>query len=414
MERMDLASRLDRLRGGCSSPASVPAIEQAVDHPATLLRGGMGALAKALRGDVISDGLVVSESRHRLDMTQADLAGLSNLPETYDEPATDWVYIDTETTGLSGGVGTLAFMVGIARYLPDGMLSVRQYTMSRFSGEALMLRDLTAWIGESATLCSYNGRCFDLPLLTNRLRLQRQRCAIASLSHLDLMYGVRRAYRQQWQDCRLQTAEKRRLGIQRVDDMPGALAPQAWQRWLGDADPSMLIEVLAHNRQDVVSLARLHLALVRDHADAAHPESDPGAIGLAWYRVGCVDRAMALWERHADRLDTSAALQQAAAYRRAERWQEAESVWLRLHEQGNRDAALALSKYYEHRLRDYPQAMRFALACGESDEGARTERLRRKLGAAQSAGPSTMGNLELPLVPRPIQDHRNFNRSPRI
>lgn len=411
---MDLVSRLDRLRGGRSSPASVPAIEQSVDHTATLLRGGMGTLAKALRGDVICDGLVVSETRHRLDMTPAELAGLSNLPETHDQPATDWVYIDTETTGLSGGVGTLAFMVGVARYLPDGMLWVRQYTMSRFSDEALMLRDLTSWIGEDATLCSYNGRCFDLPLLTNRLRLQRQGCAIASLPHLDLMYGVRRAYRQQWQDCRLQTAEKRRLGIQRVDDMPGALAPQAWQKWLSDGDHSMLIEVLAHNRQDVVSLAKLHLALVRDHADAAHPESDPGAIGLAWYRVGCAEKAMVLWERHADRLDISASLQQAAAYRRAERWQEAESVWLRLYEQGNRDAALALSKYYEHRLRDYQQAMRFAVACGESDEGARRQRLRRKLGAAQSGSESTTGNLELPLLPRPTKDHRDFSRSPRI
>jgi uncharacterized protein YprB with RNaseH-like and TPR domain len=392
----------------------VPAIEQSVDNTATLLSGGIGTLARALRGDAISDGLVVCETRHGLGMLASDLATLSSLPEMHDNPATDWVYIDTETTGLSGGVGTLAFMVGVARYLSDGMLSVRQYALSRFADEALMLRDLTSWIGENATLCSFNGRCFDLPLLTNRFRLHRQRCVVAKLPHLDLMYGVRRTYRQQWPDCRLQTAEKRRLGIRRINDMPGALAPQAWQKWLGEGDPSMLIEVLAHNRQDVVSLAKLHLALVRDHAAASHPESDPGAIGLAWYKVGCVDRAMALWERHADRLDASASLQQAAAYRRAERWQEAESVWLKLYEQGNRDAALALSKYYEHRRQDYRQAMRFAVASGESDDGTRQQRLRRKLGAAPETRQSRMRNLELPLLSQPTNDHSDLNRSRRI
>ena len=411
---MNLASRLDRLRGGRSSATSVPAIEQSIDNTATLLSGGVGVLASALHGDVIGGGLFVSEAQYPLDATPSDIARLSNLPETHDSPAADWVYIDTETTGLSGGVGTLAFMVGVARYRPDGKLSVRQYTLSRFSDEAPMLRDLTSWIGENATLCSFNGRCFDLPLLTNRLRLHRQDCGVASLPHLDLMYGVRRAYRQRWPDCRLQTAEKRRLGIHRIDDMPGALAPQAWQTWLGAHDPSMLIGVLGHNRQDVVSVAKLHLALVIDHAQATHPELDPGAVARAWYNAGRVDKAMVLWEQHAKHLDASASLQQAAAYRRVGRWEEAESVWLRLYQQGNRDAALALSKYYEHRCRDYRRAMQFAVASAESDGAVRQQRLRRKLDAAQSADESSMVNLELPLLPVPANEICDLNRYRQI
>jgi uncharacterized protein YprB with RNaseH-like and TPR domain len=410
---MKLASRIARLRANRLPCASAAAIGRPVETHETSSAVGTDHLAKALRGEMIGDGVVVSETRHAVEMTRADRAGLSRLPETQAGPASDWVYIDTETTGLSGGVGTLAFMVGVARYLPDAGLMVRQYTLSRFSGEALMLRDLASWVGEDATLCSYNGRCFDLPLLINRFRLQRQRCGLSSLAHLDLMYGVRRAYRHKWPDCRLQTAEVRRLGVRRMGDMPGALAPAAWQRWLASDDPSMLVDVLAHNRQDVVSLANLHLALVNDHADAAHPDLDPGAIALAWYKQGCVDEAMRIWATQAARLTAAASLQRAMAYRRAGRWKDAESIWLRLYEQGNSDAALALSKYYEHRCRDYPRAMHFARGCGDPDD-VRQKRLHQKLVALQSVGRSRMINLELPLLPRPVNGRHGPNRRRQI
>lgn len=396
---MTLAARLNRLRAQgpvATARAAVDGVERVAVAPPP---GDAEALAHALHGSLLGPGLIVSETKHDLGFTPACLRSLARLPETHASCIDDWVYIDTETTGLSGGVGTIAFMVGVARYLPDACLQVRQYTLAGFAGEQLMLRDLATWVGDRATLGSYNGRCFDLPLLAGRLQLHRQRCALPSLMHLDLMYGVRRAYRQRWPDCRLQTAEQRRLGITRIDDLPGAQAPLAWQRWLREGDPTMLVGVLAHNGQDLVSLARLHHALVDDYADAERKDLDPGGVGRAWQAAGRLDLALALWERHSTRLDEAASLRLASVYRQSDRWREAESVWLALHRQGSRAAALALSKYHEHRRRDYGQAMQFAAACGDGADDRRRQRLRRKLGLHASSDMVAMVNLELPLSP---------------
>lgn len=396
---MKLAARLNRLRTQGPVATSQAVLEGVARVAVPPPRSDAGALAQALRGRLLGPGLIVSETRHDLGCTSARLQNLARLPATHASRIDDWVYIDTETTGLSGGAGTIAFMVGVARYLSDARLLVRQYTLSGFAAEALMLRDLAKWVGDRATLGSYNGRCFDLPLLAGRLQLHRQRCALPSLMHLDLMYDVRRAYRRCWPDCRLQTAERRRLGVTRVDDLPGAQAPLAWQRWLREGDPAMLVGVLAHNRQDLVSLARLHHALVADYADAERDDLDAGGVGRAWQAAGRLDLALALWERHSARLDETGLLGLASAYRRSGRWRDAESVWLALYRQGSRAAALALSKYHEHRRRDFGQAMQFAAACGDGEDDRRRQRLRRKLGLPAPRETAAMVNLELPLPP---------------
>ena len=351
-------------------------------------------LAAALGGRCPEAGYVVTETLSDTELTPAGLRGLDDLPEMQGAATDDWVYLDTETTGLSGGTGTLAFMVGVARFAPDARLQVRQYILARFGAESAMLAALADWIGDRATLVSFNGRCFDMPLLAARFQLHRRRCPLARRPHLDLMYSVRRAYRKAWPDCRLQTAEQRRLSLNRVGDLPGAQAPMAWRAWLRLQTASMLAAVLRHNRQDLVSLARLHAAMVEDFARPTRPDVDPGAIGQAWADAGEPGRALAIWSQHRDRLDEPAALRLAATYRRMGRWLEAEAVWLTLHRRGCREAALALSKYHEHQRRDYRRAIGFAEASDHLNDDQRRRRLRRKL-EAQSAGP----NLDLPLMP---------------
>jgi len=335
---------------------------------------------------------VVSERVHDVGLASAQRQRLHELPETYRQGHPDWVFLDTETTGLSGGTGNLAFMVGVARYRSDHRLLVRQYTMGAFGAERAMLADLLEWIGDEAVLVSYNGRGFDLPLLVARLRLHRLPHGLDRLPHLDLMVTVRRAYRQRWPDCRLQTAERRRLALQRVDDLPGALAPQAWRQWLQSGGAAGLAEVVRHNAQDVVSLARLQAALVADYVGASHHDIDLLRVGRAWESAGCAERAIALWSTARRGVDEAVRLALAAAYRRQGRWGEAESVWMELYRRGNRDAALALSKYHEHRHRDFGLALRFAEACDDIAEVRRRQRLRRKLAKARSGH-----NLELPL-----------------
>ena len=124
------------------------------------------------------------------------------------------------------------------------------------------------------TLVSYNGRCYDAPLLATRYRLARMRNPLEGLAHADLLFPTRRRFRGVWENCRLATIERRWLGVEREDDLPGSEAPRAWLDYLRGGDAINLRRVLAHNDQDVRSLGELCLRLVALHAG----ETDaPGA-----------------------------------------------------------------------------------------------------------------------------------------
>jgi uncharacterized protein YprB with RNaseH-like and TPR domain len=165
-------------------------------------------------------------------------------------------FLDTETTGLAGGTGTIAFVVALADWRGSA-LRIRQLLLTRPSAEHTLWREFATWLAPGDELVSYNGRCFDAPLIATRFRLHRLANPLADLVHHDLLHRVRRKYRREWENCRLLTAERRLLGIERRDDLPGAEAPWAWRRFLETGATGPLTRVLLHNRQDLVSLALL-------------------------------------------------------------------------------------------------------------------------------------------------------------
>jgi uncharacterized protein len=167
---------------------------------------------------------------------------------------------DTETTGLAGGSGTRAFMIGAADWHTGG-LRLRQLFLETLAAEAAMLAEFARWLDDDRVLVSYNGRCYDAPLLATRYRMACIANPLAGLRHLDLLTPVRRRYRGCWSDCRLATVERELLGIRRCDDLPGAQAPAAWLGFLRGGSAVPLRRVAAHNAQDIDSLARLLLAL---------------------------------------------------------------------------------------------------------------------------------------------------------
>ena len=382
---MSITAKLERLNGRSLSVRHTDS--QVCAARSSGMRTSPEVLAAALHARVNDDGVVIREQRFELSARNEVARDLTALPEVFDQPDGDWIYIDTETTGLSGGVGNLAFMVGVARYSGPTTLVVRQYLLGGFGAEAAMLRNLVEWIGDRAVLVSYNGKCFDLPLLTARLSLYRIATNLSSLPHLDLMYSVRRAYRKAWPDCRLQTVECRRLGVYRVGDLPGSAAPAAWQAWLRNGASGALAGVLRHNYQDVVSLALLHHASIDDYAGTSREDADAGAIGRAWLAAGQQQNAIRIWEQGLARLAVTDRLELAAAYRRVGRWSDALCLWHQLHAAGVTAAALELSKYYEHRARDYATAIALLISCDTDECASRSRRLRLKLGR----------NLNLPL-----------------
>jgi len=167
-----------------------------------------------------------------------------------------FMHFDTETTGLAGGTGTRAFMIGAADWVDDH-LRVRQLYLTAMGGEAAMLRTFASWLRKDTVLVSYNGKSYDSPLLATRYRLARQDNPLAGLFHVDLLHPMRRRYRHVWENCRLATAERQLLKVVREDDLPGAEAPRAWLTYLRGGSSADLVRVAAHNLQDLRSLAGL-------------------------------------------------------------------------------------------------------------------------------------------------------------
>lgn len=163
-------------------------------------------------------------------------------------------------------------MIGAADWhddpaLGDG-LRIRQLMISTLSAEAAMLREFARWLAPDTVLSSYNGRCYDAPLLNTRYRLARIANPLSGLDHVDLLFPARRLYRGVWENCKLATLERELLRILREDDLPGSQAPAAWLQFLRGGSSALLRRVAAHNHQDVVTLAELMQRLVQAHAQA--------------------------------------------------------------------------------------------------------------------------------------------------
>lgn len=257
-----------RVVGAPARPVGSPSL----DELRGLLRLRGGAPASAPSRDRELPGREIAPGLHLCEETLPD----AGVPDAFDGgfdrgapvPSRDLLFFDTETTGLAGGTGTRAFMVGAADWR-DGRLRVRQLTIASTAAEAAMLDALAGWIGPRTILCSYNGKSYDAPLLATRYRLARRKHPLAGLRHIDLLHPTRRRYRGAFENCRLATIERRVLRVVREDDLPGAQAPAAWLGYLRGGGAGLLRRVQAHNRQDVISLALLLRHLAGDVAPGA-------------------------------------------------------------------------------------------------------------------------------------------------
>jgi uncharacterized protein YprB with RNaseH-like and TPR domain len=217
------------------------------------------AADRELPGELIAPGLHYTELHADWPAPPSQLdARFARHDERID--TTRLLHFDTETTGLAGGTGTRAFMIGAADW-HDGGFRLRQLTISTMAGESAMLTEFARWLTPDSVLVSYNGKCYDAPLLATRYRLARMANPLTGLLHLDLLHPVRRQWRGCWENCRLATAERELLGVLREDDLPGAEAPAAWLSYLRGGAATNLRRVATHNQQDLRSLAGIGLRL---------------------------------------------------------------------------------------------------------------------------------------------------------
>lgn len=342
-------------------------------------------LAQQLQGELVDDGVIVIERRVPLAARHGriDLAGVlqdyAALPEAHQFDVRNAVFLDTETSGLAGGTGTVVFLLGLARIEGDA-LAIRQLHLTRFGAEARLFGLAAEWLNNAEGIVSFNGKTFDAPLLTTRHRLCGVHDPMARLKHLDLLHPTRRAFAKQWGDCRLATTERKLLGFEREDDMPGSMAPLAWFAWLRQNDATGLLGIARHNYWDVLSLAALVPALAQVYADPGAWDADVSAIARHCKARGETSRAEDLLGSHQAMLDTAGLLELARTHRRRKQWAQACAIWQTLAEEGNEKAIEALAKYHEHQCRDWQRALQYAQRLGRgAQQERRRERLRGKL-----------------------------------
>jgi len=358
-------------------------------------------LAARLGGRVVRDGVILIHERLPIDAVHgafplADSAlhqGLSLCTGGDVETPRACILMDTETTGLAGGTGTLVFLLGMARF-SDGALEIDQLFLTGFQGESAMLDEAREYSRGADTLVTFNGRSFDSPLLAARYRLSELSDPFAEFHHVDLLHVTRRTFKNQWPDCRLQTAERRLLGVQRVGDLPGSEAPRAWFEWVRHGCDDGLSAVCSHNRLDLLSLAVLPAALQRSHDDPIAAGANVLACARHYShgrghgpdRAAGDQEAFEYLQRHRRHLETEGLLELAWLARRRREWNLAVELWEQLAGAGVSGAIEHLAKYYEHEKRDYERALQVTsrlLACAPHDgqHRRRDARLRARLAA---------------------------------
>lgn len=327
------------------------------------------------------------------------------------------LFIDLETTGLAGGAGSYAFLIGCGWF--EGVtFRIRQLFLASYPGEPALLESLAGLARESDLVVSYNGKTFDLPLIDTRFVMNRMQAPFASLPHVDMLHHARRLWRSEDENggdggCRLAEIERMVCGHEREGDVPGFEIPARYFHFVRTGDPRPLAGVLEHNRLDILSLAFLTARaaqLVEDGPPALTCAREAVGLGRLYERAGMVAHARGCFARAAG-LDGHAALPSTTqaradalrAYallcRRVRQYRDAAPAWQRLVELPGcpphvlREAIEALAVHHEHRLRDPRGARTLALrSMPLQGTSARREalqhrlsRLERKLEGANGA-----------------------------
>ena len=365
--------------------------------------------ADRFHGDIrIGDCEVVEEEGLRvLDPTLSIDSGGERRAESGQRTADSGerrrtIFIDLETTGLSGGAGTVAFLVGCG-YFDLGAFQVRQFLLTSYASERALLATVADFFDGADLIVTYNGKTFDVPVMETRWMFHRMQMPLGDVPHFDMLHPARRLWKARAETideggCRLGTLERTLFDVRRVGDVPGFEIPGRYFQFLRSGDPRPLEPVLEHNRLDLVSLAAVMAhavrlareghACCRDHAEAL-------ALGKVFERAVVIERAEACYRFAAgsDEADVrgEALYRLGLRLRRDRRFAEAAAAWrdiMHLTEPRHlrrrlaelrQFAAEALAIHHEHRDRDLASARELALFALEDADGSDAAGMRHRL-----------------------------------
>ncbi len=277
------------------------------------------------------------------------------------------LFVDTETTGLSGGAGTVAFLVGLG-WLAGDRFIVHQYFITQLNHEEGMLELIRKLIPNFDCIVTYNGKSYDIPLLNSRFIMNRMSPPFDNLSHIDLLHPTRTLWKLSMENCKLKTVETDLLGLYREDDIPGEMIPDVYFDYLRNRRAEKIERIFYHNRFDVITMLANLILIVRTQLSsepAENPLTDFAKAKL-FTRKKDIDRSINHYQHVLDS-DISGSRRQktyielAALFKKVQKFDEAIRYWnLALNSQFPfmLEPYVELAKYYEHRQNKYAKAIK--------------------------------------------------------
>ncbi|MHA7963337.1 ribonuclease H-like domain-containing protein [Paenibacillus sp. CAU 1782] len=396
--------RMNRLRGGGeetspSRSAALPdsSVEEKETDPAEAAWRAMGVVLRQTdKGSYLQRRTQYPATHrhgiHALSEWRDAEEGLRMFHHSRGEIGEEAIlYLDLETTGLGSGTGNVPFMVGLS-YMENGFWVVEQNLIRHPSEERAMLHDLALRIGRCSHLATYNGKSFDWPLVKSRMIMNSIPLPSEDPQHLDFLHPSRSIWRNTLPSLKLSYVEEERLGIQRVEDVPGSLAPSLYFQYLASGDPAPLDGVFRHNESDLLSLVCLSVRfglLLRGEIfnRIPYPEEAEELVrsGLWLEKMGLGPLAEPLYLLADGKdADNSLWLKLAERDKKAGNFERAVLLWQKVVSiSGSRlgpdaqEACVQLSMHFEHRVKDLHQGLHYAqLALRGSEE--RESLLKRK------------------------------------
>jgi uncharacterized protein YprB with RNaseH-like and TPR domain len=357
-----------------------------------------GGFLSTLRGDVFvaeqvySNSHVYGVSPLRSPRPLSLISQWANDPTIENSPLTKFAFLDTETSGLSGGTGTYAFLVGVARFIEDQFV-LKQFFMRDPAEEPALLEGLASFLAPCEALVTFNGKAFDAPLLATRYRLHQIPIPYKDYSHLDLLPLARRLWRDRLESRALKYLEQHVLGLTRsTEEVPGYEIPWLYFDYLRTGDARPLAGVFYHNAMDVVAMAALlaHMNEMMENPFEGKVEHglDFISLGKLFEDLGHWDDAARLFERGLesglDESDFGVAMKRLSILQKKRGdLGKAIRLWETAAGKGHLYAFIELAKHYEHQARDVKSAMKWTKSAMKHAEKADVPAYERKFWAAE-------------------------------
>ncbi|MDP3920727.1 MAG: ribonuclease H-like domain-containing protein [Candidatus Omnitrophota bacterium] len=367
-KRLSLSDRLNRLQSSAEADP-LPSF-RAETGPLESLVAGRWVESAGVRVFCVEEKIPVSAKHGSQELGPwrcGNYHGLSVV--TKDERARtltpeETFFFDTETTGLAGGSGTVAFMVGCVIYR-DAHFILHQLFIEDYSGESLLLEILGELIGGAKHMVSFNGKSYDEELLRARFRMHRMPSPFQKIVHLDLLHASRRLWKDMFADCRLGTLERLLFGIERDHDIPSAAIPQTYFDFLTSRNAELVAPIFSHNRTDLLSLIALAVKLNDIAAFSDGEVAEKHSIGKIFYHLKDHEKALAWVEASLATAgpkggDPSLAKFYSVLLKSTGRYEDAVRLWKDLIEKRRMFDLFPyeeLAKYYEHRKKSISEAL---------------------------------------------------------